>query len=65
MQILALLLGNCFNDIIALLGSIGFAPLTVYFPVSHHILAVRFHKNCTLKRLSVYTASPVPMPEAM
>ena len=37
-QILALLLGNCFNDIIALLGSIGFAPLTVYFPVSHHIL---------------------------
>ena len=42
-QILALLLGNCFNDIIALLGSIGFAPLTVFFPVSLHRSLYKHH----------------------
>lgn len=34
LQIVALLL-PFFNDIVALLGAIGFAPLTIFFPVRH------------------------------
>lgn len=39
MQIVALLL-PFFNDIVALLGAIGFAPLTIFFPVSRPLLAL-------------------------
>jgi hypothetical protein len=44
-QIVALLL-PFFNDIVALLGAIGFAPLTVFFPVtsrsSHAVTCLPF-----------------------